>query len=315
MGGLGEARSIQDSTQEQLADMTYSRLLPPIGILLVVPLAIAQLSTEAGAQYSALQPIKTAQAGTIAPPKPQDPDPLLDLPPVPKAGATLVGGTVEKVDRVRDRIVVKPFGGGRLEIAFDPRTAFLKGEGAASARDLRPGERVHVETVNEGSRIFAKKIHLGLEAAQGQVHGQVVAYNPGDGTLSINDELSARPVRFRIDKATQLSGQALTIGSLVEVNFLSGSNRALAREVKVLATPGSAFTFVGRITYLDLSSHSLVVASSTNDKRYAIRFNPQQVNAWDRLHEGTNVSVRARFDGENYTADDVVVMSAAVQQE
>jgi hypothetical protein len=80
-----------------------------------------------------------------------------------------------------------------------------------------------------------------------------------------------------------------------------------------LASPGSLFTFVGRITYLDLSSHSLVVASSTDDKKYALKFNPQQVNAWNRLHEGTNVSVRARFDGENYTAEDVAVLSAAVQ--
>ena len=59
--------------------------------------------------------------------------------------------------------------------------------------------------------------------------------------------------------------------------------------------------------------HSLVVASSTDDKKYALKFNPQQVNAWNRLHEGTNVSVRARFDGENYTAEDVAVLSAAVQ--
>ena len=103
------------------------------------------------------------------------------------------------------------------------------------------------------------------------------------------------------------------MGSLVEVNFLWGSNRAFAREVNVLASPGSFFTFVGRITYLDMSSHSLVVASATDDKKYAIKFNPQQVNAWDRLHEGTNVSVKAKFDGENYTAEDVAVMSASVQ--
>jgi hypothetical protein len=238
---------------------------------------------------------------------------LLDLPPLPKAGATLVGGTVEKLDRVRDRMVVKPFGGGRVEIAFDPRTTILRGEKAASVRDLRPGERVHVETVNEGSRIVAKKIHLGLAGGQGEVRGQVLEYDTAKGVLNINDELSSRPVSFRLDRATQLSGQALTVGSLVEVNFFPGSNRAVAREVRVLASPGSVFTFVGRITYLDLSSHSLVIASSTDDKKYAIKFNPQQVNAWERLHEGTNVTVKARFDGENYTADDVAVMSAVVQ--
>lgn len=293
--------------------MRHSYWLWRVGVLLVAPLAIAQLSSEAGAQYSALQPIRTAQAGTITPPKPNEPDPLLDLPPVPKAGATLVGGIIEKLDRVRDRMVVKPFGGGRLEIAFDPRTTFVRGDKGASVRELRVGARVHVETVNEASRIFAKKIHIGVEAAEGEVYGQVIGYDSANGVLDINDELSARPVHFRIDKGTKLSGQTLAVGSLVEVNFIPGSNKAMARDVKVLASPGSVFTFVGRITYLDLSSHSFVVASSTDDKKYAIKFNPQQVNAWERLHEGTSVSVKARFDGENYTADEVAVLSAAIQ--
>ena len=186
--------------------MRNSCLLALAGITLCAPLALAQLSTEAGAQYSALQPIRTAQAGTIVPPKPQDPDPLLDLPPVPKSGATLVGGIVERMDRVRDRIVVRPFGGGKMEIAFDPRTKFLRGEQAAAARDLHPGDRVHIETVNEGSRIFAKKIHLGLAGAPGEARGQVVAYDAANGTININDELSARPVQFRIDKSTRLGG-------------------------------------------------------------------------------------------------------------
>src|SRR4051794_24471711 len=119
------------------------------GILLIAPWATAQLPTEAGAQYSALQPIRTAQAGTIATPKPQDPDPLLDLPPVPKDGATLIGGIISKLDRVRDRLVVKPFGGGQLEISFDPRTKIVRGEQNAGSRDLKVGERIHVETVNE----------------------------------------------------------------------------------------------------------------------------------------------------------------------
>lgn len=292
--------------------MKHRYLAAAGGILLIAPLALAQLGTEAGAQYSALQPIRTAQAETIATPRPQDRDPLLDLPPVPKAGATLVGGVISKLDRVRDRLVVKPFGGGQLEISFDPRTKFLRGEQVASARDLHLGDRVHVETVNEGRRIFAKQIHFGLDATQGETHGQVLAYDAANGTIHINDDLSARPVRFRIDKSTHLSGLALAVGSLVEVTFVPGSNQALARNVNVLASPGSLFVFVGRITYLDLSSHSLVVASSTDDKKYAIKFNPQQVNAWERLHEGANVSVKARFDGDNYTAEDVAVLSAAV---
>src|SRR5215469_8290888 len=42
-----------------------------------------------------------------------DPSSLLpDLLPVPHTNATLVGGTLERLDRVRDRVVVRVFGGG-----------------------------------------------------------------------------------------------------------------------------------------------------------------------------------------------------------
>jgi hypothetical protein len=296
-----------------LVYMRNRLLLSMAGILLIAALAVAQIPSEAGAQYSALQPIRTAQAGTVAVPGPQDPDPLLDLPPVPKDGETLVGGIIFKLDRVRDRIVVKPFGGGQLEIAFDPRTKIVRGEQTAGSRDLKVGERIHIETVNEGSKIFAKKIHIGLQVAQGEAHGQVLSYETATGNININDELSAKPVKFRVNPGTKITGGAIAVGSLVDVNFLSGSNRAMASEVKVLASPGSTFTFVGQIIYLDIASHTMVVASSTDDKKYSIKFDPQRVDAWDRLHEGTSVTVKARFDGDNYTAEDVAVMSAAVQ--
>jgi hypothetical protein len=293
--------------------MKAKHFLSMAGLILASASALAQTPAGDPAQVSALQPIRTAQAGTIAPPRAQDPDPLLDLPPVSQAGATLVGGIIEKLDRVRDRIVIKPFGGGQLDIAFDPRTKIVRGEQKVGARDLKVGERVHIETVTDGPRIFAKKIHIGLETAQGEAHGQVVSYDVTRGEITINDELSSQPVRFHVDKATKLSGEGLQVGSLVDVNFLAGTNRASAREVKVLAAPGSLFTFSGNITYLDLASHSLVVASSTDDKKYPIKFDPQRVNAWERLHEGTNVLVKARFDGQNYTAEEVTVMSAAAQ--
>lgn len=287
-----------------------------LGLVLVIgPLASAQIAQEAGAQYSALQPIRTAQAGSIpaSAPRPQDPDPLLDLPPLSKSGATIVGGTIAKLDRVRDRMTVKAFGGGKVEVVFDPRTKFLRGEQLAEARDLHVGDRIHVETIAQGDRIFAKKIHVGPDAGLGEAHGQVVSYDAANGVISINDELSEQPVRFRINNTTHLTGQQLAVGALVEVNFSAGTNHAFAREVNVLAAPGSVFSFVGRITYLDMASHALVVDSSTDQKKYAIKFNPAQVNAWDRLHEGTHISVRARFDGTTYIAEDVAVMSASAQ--
>jgi hypothetical protein len=282
-------------------------------VALLAPFGTAQITHEAGAQYSALQPIRTAQGSTVTAPRPQDPDPLLDLPALSKSGATVLGGTIAKLDRVRDHLTVKAFGGGKVEVSFDPRTSFVRGEQPAGPRDLHVGDRIHVETITQGTRIFAKRIHIGSDGGLGEAHGQVVSYDAGNGLIGINDELSEQPVRFRINNSTHLTGQQLAVGALVEVNFSSGTNHALAREVKVLAAPGSVFSFVGRITYLDMASHSLVVDSSTDQKKYAIKFNPARVNAWDRLHEGTNISVKARFDGSTYIAEDVAVMSTAAQ--
>src|SRR2546430_2235772 len=52
-----------------------------------------------------------------------DPASLLpDLPSLPKTNASLVGGMIAKVDRVRDQLTVAVFGGGKMKVAFDTRT-------------------------------------------------------------------------------------------------------------------------------------------------------------------------------------------------
>src|ERR1700756_5710279 len=52
-----------------------------------------------------------------------DPASLLPaLPELPRSKPSLIGGTIDKLDRVRDQITVRVFGGGKMKIAFDPRT-------------------------------------------------------------------------------------------------------------------------------------------------------------------------------------------------
>src|SRR5690348_15128886 len=52
-----------------------------------------------------------------------DPNSLLPNPPaMPKGKATLIGGTISNMDRVRDQITVRPFGGSDMKILFDGRT-------------------------------------------------------------------------------------------------------------------------------------------------------------------------------------------------
>ncbi len=55
-------------------------------------------------------------------------DPLLEPKPLPRADLSLIGGIARKVDTVRNRVTVQPFGGGnKYLIYFDDRTRILSG--------------------------------------------------------------------------------------------------------------------------------------------------------------------------------------------
>src|ERR1700693_1001378 len=94
------------------------------GSLLVGSLAWAQAPSEPAASAatsamvspadSSIKPLPAAalDAATDAD-NVVDPATLLpDLPRVPPAKATLIGGIVERLDRVRDQVTVRVFGGG-----------------------------------------------------------------------------------------------------------------------------------------------------------------------------------------------------------
>jgi hypothetical protein len=244
-------------------------------------------------------------------PSNQEPDKLLDLPPLKPTRASLMGGALESIDRVRSRLVLRLFGGGKLTIAFDPRTQFLRGTELVRVQDMHAGERVYVETVLDGTAVFAKTVHLPTEAAQGSVQGQVIGYDAGQGSLSVRDQLSSQPVRFRVTSKTIITGNGIAPGALVQLSFLPGENPALVREIKVLIAPGSVFTFSGRITFLDLASDELVLASATDDNRYEIKLNPAAAagDSIARLQEGATVTIAARFNGQSYVAESVTVLS------
>jgi hypothetical protein len=85
----------------------------------------------------------------------------------------------------------------------------------------------------------------------------------------------------------------------------------LAQQIQVLAAPGALFAFSGRITFLDLAAHQLVVANASDDNRYEIQFNPAVLegDAKAHLQEGANVTIAARFNGQGYIAESVTVLS------
>ena len=240
----------------------------------------------------------------------QAPDKLFDLPRLKQGRASLVGGALESIDRLRGRFVLRPFGRGKLTIAFDPRTQFMRGTEVAGAQDMHPGDRVYVETVLDGTAVFAKTVLLPKDAALGAALGQVVAYDAAQGSLSIRDQLSSQPVKFRVTAKTIITGAGVGPGALVEVSFLPGKDPTLAREILILAAPGSVFTFTGRITFLDLTSHELVLANTSDDSHYEIQFNPAAIpaDATERLLEGATVTVSVRFNGQRYVAESVTVL-------
>jgi hypothetical protein len=250
-----------------------------------------------------------------------DPASLLpDLPPLSKSKVTLVGGTIEKLDRVRDQLTVRPFGGGgRMKILFDARTRVYRDGQVTSPTDLQKGDRVYVDTILNGTAVFARNIRFNTHAAQGESQGSVVSYNPGRGELLVSDALSPQPMRVRLNSSTRIMQGERTVpaaelepGTLVNVKFDSENNgRDAAREISVLALPGATFTFAGAVVAVNLRSGLLVLNSVTDHKTYEINFDPSKFAVDDNWRQGADVSVQARFDGSRYTAKNVTIISPA----
>ncbi len=246
-----------------------------------------------------------------------DPASLLpDLPPVPRAKATLIGGTVERLDRVRDRLTVRIFGGGRMNVLFDPRTSVYRGATEAKLSDLQVGQRVYLDTILDGDTVFARRIRLKTTQALGESQGTVVKYQSDRGEMTIRDAISPTPVRVRLNSSTRfLQGEravpatTLTTGSLVAVKFSAeGNGHDVAREISILALPGSEYTFAGQIVHLDLRTGLIVINSSTDHKTYEVYLDPS-VAPNENLHAGAVVTVVTNFQGSRYVARSLTIDS------
>ena len=241
-----------------------------------------------------------------------------DLLPRPKGKPTVIGGTIIKVDRVRDVLTLKVFGGGKMRISFDGRTRIDRNGTLASGADLQIGERVYLDTKQAGTGIFAEHISMVAPDATGQTTGQVLSYDGRTGELLVNDAISPQTMKVSIVAATTISRdhqaasrEDLTSGTLVSVTFLpNGAGQSVAREISLLATPGKTFLFVGRVAQLDLHLGLLVVIDPRDQKSYEIAFDPKVVAVSDNLREGANVEATTSFDGHRYVATDIRVDSS-----
>lgn len=241
-------------------------------------------------------------------------EPILPAPPMPKSTTTLVGGMVDGVDHVHDRVALRPFGGKKMVVHFDERTHVYRDGVETTQLAIRKGDRVYVDTMLDGSQVLARNIRVITQANAADTRGQVITNSGGE--ISIRDDLSGQPVGLAVDSNThvvrdgkQVAVAEVTPGSLVTVQFAPDkADRGIAREIHVLASPGAVFTFAGRVTNLDLSVGQLSIANQSDDRTYDISV-VRPLLPRD-LMVGSDVVVKAMFDGKEYRANSVNVTRA-----
>jgi hypothetical protein len=237
-------------------------------------------------------------------------DPLLDLPPLPESRVTLLGGTLAQLDPVRDRLIVQPFGekkNKKMQVSFDSRTRLFFNGAPVRQDELKAGQRVYVDTMLNGDKVFAKTIWIETAPAEGDAQGQVVSHEGNN--LVVRDELSSQPAEFHLSPSTVISqgketatAADLTPGSLVSLTFSRQPGARVLQHISLLARPGATFSFFGKVTFIDLSQHLLAIDNQTDNKSYQISVAGLPDNLLRTLHEGTTVGVSAVFDGGRYVA-------------
>lgn len=237
---------------------------------------------------------------------------LPNLPPLPSGKSTVIGGTLLKVDPVRDQVTVRVFGGGNMKIFFDGRTQVYRDGQRVSLRDLKNGDRASLETMLDGTMVFARSVHILTRSLGAQCQGRVLTYNAAKGELRVQDVLSSEPLALQVPSGITVLGEGhdassahLGPGSLVDVEFKStGSRQGVATRITVLATPGRAYIFSGRVTFLDTRAGKMAIVDPRDQKSYDISFDPRS-SVIGNVREGATVIVTAVFDGTRYSASAV----------
>jgi hypothetical protein len=285
-----------------------------LAVVLFGAMAIAQVP-GAGAQsgqISSLRPELKPESASVD---------LPVLPPLPQGKSTIVGGEIQSVDPVRDVLTLKVFGKQKMKIQFDERTKVFRDGEETPLHELGPANHASVETVLDGTGVYAISVHLLSDAPEGEFQGRVLSYNSGTRELIINSGLSREPftllvpgdtpvVRVRQASLSTLTSGAsdLVKGALISVKFESDSKgRGVVSQIAILATPGSAFVFSGNLTALDVHSGTLVLIDPQNNKSYQIFFDSAHIPTSHDLHLGDHVVATTTFDGARYVANAITI--------
>jgi len=245
-----------------------------------------------------------------------------DFPPLPKGPASLIGGTVHKIDPIRDRISLRAFGGGDFTIDFDVRTRVMRGSAPAELRDIRAGTRLYADTIQKDGRVFAKILHLeSTGSILGETRGQVLSYDPSRGLLKVRDIISEQPLSLRLTSRTEvragdqtIQASGLVTGTLVQINFYGVSDGpSVAERINVMAQPGSTFVFTGRIAVIDFRDSHLTLYEQSSENTFEVGLHSLPASEKLRLKQGADVVVHAEFDGKKYEARSIEPVAASHQ--
>lgn len=303
------------------------RILPRFlcfGVVVASALCLQAQNQSTRPEPPAPEPVipETVLPGVNSPPstsaQPNQPhkyDPLLDLPPLPPGKVTLIGGTVTGLDEVMNQMKLQPFGTKKeMRVHLDTRTRFFRDGAPITEREIKEGQRVYLDTMLNGDRVFAKTIWIRSSAEEGSSRGQIAEVDLQRNTLTLRDELTEQSIKLQLSSHTTIrrgtqqgSMSDLAPGALVSLSF--GPQKDV-REIDVVATPGSVFTFAGQITYLDVSRKLIAVANQSDKKSYDIYVDAIAPSLLHQLREGVNVNVSAVFDGSRYAARSVDFQSA-----
>ncbi len=279
-----------------------------VGLIMLGAVATAQLSiTDANSQTMASQPASMSASASVD---------LPALPPAPLGKSTILGGEIRSVDPVRDQLTLRVFGQRPVKILFDERTQVYLDGRAIPLRELRPAEHASVQTLLDRTDIYALSIHMLSRLPEGEYQSRVLNYNPSSLELAVSVGLSRQPIKLLVPANTpviredQVAGLSvpsgtsdLAKGALISIRFESDKQgRGVARQITILAAPGSAFVFSGNLSFLDVHSGLLVLIDTRDNKSYKIFFDSAEFPSSLNLHEGDHLKVTANYDGTRYVA-------------
>jgi Domain of unknown function (DUF5666) len=243
-------------------------------------------------------------------------DPLLEPPPLPKGKPTLIGGLATHVDQVRNHLTIQPFGGGpKIEVFVDERSRIYRDGKETTVLGLHKGDRVYVDTMLDGSRIFAKNVRVLTQTGTAEMRGQILGFNRERGMITVRDQLSVQPINFAVSPATKYStadGAAISgdlqPGSLVDVQFAANRNsHPAAQQIVVLAKPGDSYVFSGVVVNVDMRTNSLSLENRSDQQLYELHFSAAGLADHQALKVGSEVTARAIFDGKVYKASNLEI--------